>query len=117
MQNYQGYAARFLCEQCRLAQNCKWPSQQNGLSEQDTVETLVQKNRWDALKTEELTEWLLEDEDFQQNMTKLEGEAEFRLKSIDESKCWNGIIFNPVQKHLLDLKCCWNFAADFMKNP
>ena len=74
-----------LCEQCRLAQNCKWPSQQNGLSEQDTIETWVQKNRWDALKTEELTEWLLEDEDFQQNITKLEGKAEFRLKSIDES--------------------------------
>ena len=58
----------------------------NGLNEQDTIETLVQKNRWDALKTEELAEWLLEDEDFQQNITKLEGEAEFRLKSIDESK-------------------------------
>jgi hypothetical protein len=38
------------------------------------------------LKTEELTEWLKEDEDFQQEITKLERQAEFRLKSIDESK-------------------------------
>ena len=81
-----GLCSQFpLCEQCRLAHNCKWPSQHNCLNEQDTIETLVQKNRWNALKTEELTEWLLEDEDFQQNITKLEGEAEFRLKSIDES--------------------------------
>ena len=61
----QGVCGQFpLCEQCRLAQNCKWPSQQNGLNEQDTIETLIQKNRWDALKTEELAEWLLEDDDF-----------------------------------------------------
>ena len=106
-----------LCEQCRLAQNCKWPSQQNGLNEQDTIETLIQKNRWDALKTEELAEWLLEDEDFQQNMTKLEGEAEFRLKSIDESKLLEWDHLQPGSKTPLRFKVLLELCRRFHEEP
>ncbi len=78
---------------------------------------MVQKNRWDALKTEKLTEWLLEDEDFQQFITKLEGEAEFRLKSIDESKLLEWDHLQPGSKTPFRYKVLLELCRRFHEEP
>ena len=83
----QGVCGQFpQCENCLLLQTCNWSAQKNGFLDKNTIETRIQKGRWDTLKTEELTEWLLEDHDLQESWMNLEGVTEFRLKSIDHPK-------------------------------
>lgn len=114
----QGVCGQFpQCENCLLLQTCNWSAQKNGFLDKNTIETRIQKGRWDTLKTEELTEWLLEDHDLQESWMNLEGVTEFRLKSIDHPKLLEWNRHHPGSKTPLRLKVLLELCRRYHEEP